>query len=123
MKTNAMSIVVIAVMLFSSCSKIEENNDPILGVWSKTKVTANSDNLEVNILEEWIFNDVYMGRYHIYENDQLVFHHDYDWEVNNDCIYTITFRGNVDLEGHVVILKNDGKEVLEYRSGEVFAER
>ncbi|HAF78769.1 MAG TPA: hypothetical protein DCG42_15760, partial [Maribacter sp.] len=56
----------VLMVLVTSCSKIEENNDPIIGIWQHTVKTATNENKIVVDNEEWIFNDVYLGRFHGY---------------------------------------------------------
>lgn len=121
---NAAKLASMALFVFTmaGCSKIEENNDPILGVWTYTEQISEENSEAPSTLKEWIFNDVYMGRYHIYENNVLIFYHDFDWSVNGDT-YTISYRGDIDLTNEVVILSYINGECLECLNGSLFAWR
>ncbi|MEM6892074.1 MAG: hypothetical protein AAGD88_08625 [Bacteroidota bacterium] len=115
-----MSIVLLVAV--SNCSDIPENNDPILGVWT------NSSTLETNVRttsitrEEWIFNDVYLGRYQAYSNNELVFYTDFKWSNDND-VYVITYSGTDVEEVAVSLVEEDGADILSLTNGAVFAIR
>lgn len=108
----------------SSCTSIEENHDPILGTWSITETFNKEQKGQLIRYKEWIFNDVYMGRFQIFENGELIFYHDYDWKIDHQGNYIITYRGTTDLEGHVLqMVKESEGEMLKSLTGEVFAKR
>ena len=120
----AITMACCLMLAASSCSSIAENNDPILGTWSITKTFSSEQKGELIRYQEWIFNDVYLGRFQIYENGELIFHHDYDWKIDQQGNYIITYRGNIDLQGHVLQMVTDSDgEMLKSLSGEVFAMR
>lgn len=98
---------------FNSCTEIPENNDPIIGIWSKSIISDTGNQLSKR---EWTFNDAYLGRYHSYTYDNIVFITDFQWEVN-DGIYTISYPGT-DMPDDIVTMdvitksaKNSNKDV------------
>lgn len=113
-------LAVLGFIAVSNCSQVPENNDPVLGTWVKIESSndVSAKNETSRISEEWIFNDVYLGRYHRYSNGEIVFHTDFRWEVGDD-IYTISYSIE-DMSSVQVSLKN---ELLELESGDVFAIR
>ncbi len=118
MKNLIPIIAIIGLVLVSSCSTIEENNDPIIGIWvnaEKSQEAAKDD----TIRNEWIFNDAYLGRYHQYNNEEIVVISDFRWSSEDD-IYTITYPGLEDRSDDKVAL-NNGQ--LIYVDGKVLAER
>lgn len=90
---------------FNSCSEIPENNDPIIGIWSKAIISDTGNQLSK---KEWTFNDAYLGRYHNYTYDNIVFITDFQWEVN-DGIYTISYPGT-DMPNDIVTMELITKE-------------
>ncbi len=134
MKKNSLFFIAIFVCFtFFSCSEIPENNDPIIGVWSK-----NSSSQTGYSKEEWIFNDAYLGRYHNYTNNNIVFLTDFRWTVEADT-YTISYPGT-DMPNNIVKIKkedtnsgvqktetistnNTSTTILEEVTGETFAIR
>ena len=109
-------------VLVASCSKIEENNDPIIGIWKNTvKTPTNSNKMVVNG-EEWIFNDVYLGRFHGYKSGKLVFLTDFKWSVNNGT-YTVSYPGT-DFPDDFIQIKEAEEGLLLLRAeGKIFAQR
>ena len=114
-------VAVLAIIAVSNCTQIPENNDPILGVW--TLSTISLELTESNtVRQEWIFNDAFLGRFHRYEGNTLVFSSDFGWEVSDD-LYTISYRDD-SLENITVIFNAAGEpEQLELQNGETFAIR
>lgn len=115
------SLILIAILLLASCSEAMENTDPVLGVWYKAS-TSSADSREVITKEEWIFNDVYLGRYHVYHNNDVVFLTDFQWE-KNDGIYTISYPGTDMPEQIARMVMLEEQEVLQNDEGEVLAYR
>jgi hypothetical protein len=113
------SFILLAASLFAiqGCSEIPEIDDPVIGVWSRTQTDA-----EKTIREEWIFNDVYLGRYHYYENQTIKIKTDFGWQVNRE-IYTITYPGLERVPEIVIIKRKTDYELLETLSGETIATR
>ncbi|MDG1572209.1 hypothetical protein OZ410_07765 [Robiginitalea sp. M366] len=109
------------LMAVSSCSEIPENDDPVIGIWSRTEI-AQEPAQKVTLREEWIFNDVYLGRYQRYEGSQITFKSDFSWEFSQG-FYHIEYPGT-DLPSDVVkIVLREGSELLEDHQGEILATR
>ncbi|MEL7270268.1 MAG: hypothetical protein AAGL34_11900 [Bacteroidota bacterium] len=115
-----LSIVLLVVV--SNCSDIPENNDPILGVWTNSNTLETNSRTASITREEWIFNDVYLGRYQAYSNNELVFYTDFKWSNDND-IYVITYTGTDVEEVAVSLVEEDGTDILSLTNGAVFAIR
>ena len=111
-------MAIIAIISASNCSRIPENNDPIIGIWSKVELNAESE----TIRQEWIFNDVYLGRYHQYVNNKLEVITDFGWE-ETEGIYTISYPGTEMLKNVVSRKMAEEVELLEDRQGNVLAQR
>lgn len=115
-------IAIIAIILASNCSRIPENNDPVIGVWASLNTITSSDKGTVSTRFEWIFNDVYLGRYHVIENGTVVAKTDFKWEEESG-IYTISYPG-LDKKDDVVTMKESPKgTMLEASDGNVLATR
>ncbi len=92
MKNFYIFIALCAMPLITSCSKPAINNDPVIGIWSKTFVDKAIENTKSQTEFEWIFNDVFLGRHHRYINNTLTVQTDFQWKKVED-IYTITYPG------------------------------
>ncbi len=115
-------VAILAIIFASNCSRIPENNDPVIGIWYKTEENTLSSTEKISLRKEWIFNDVYLGRYHRYEGNSLAFKTDYKWERNGD-LYTISYPGT-DMPPAVVRMKEGPDGVtLEDEKGVVLATR
>ena len=113
-------MAIIAIIFSASCSKIEQNNDPIIGIWVENEniqtSTAKSDTRK-----EWIFNDVYLGRYHEFQNGALTLKTDFSWS-QKDGIYTIIYAGLEDKPIHTFkIEKTKNGELLQLINGTMLA--
>lgn len=116
--------VALALIIFCTCDTIDIADDPVLGVWTKTEIISSETQKEkVTKFQEWIFNDLYLGRYHIYENNELVFYHDFDWRINADETYTLSYRGEIELADEIFTLKKTTTEKLVKLDGSTFAIR
>ena len=114
-------LFIVLIIAVSNCTDIPENNDPILGIWIRT-VNPSEDSKSSTLKEEWIFNDVYLGRYQRYTNNTLTFYTDFKWSNDNDS-YTITYSGT-DIEEVTVSLEvSNEPETLALEDGAVFATR
>ena len=115
-------LAIISIVFASNCSRIPENNDPVIGIWFKVEVQDFSETNKQTVRQEWIFNDAYLGRYHKYNGSQLDFKTDFRWEQENG-VYTISYPGT-DMPSQVVSLKAsaDG-EMLEDGQGNILATR
>ena len=102
-KTVVVLPIFALILAFSSCSEIPENNDPVLGVWTKLEI-VNAPEGKSSIREEWIFNDAYLGRYHKYQGQNLEIESDFGWRVEQS-IYTIEYPGLERMADHVTITK------------------
>lgn len=118
-----LSFVAILVIVFASnCTRIPENNDPVIGIWTFTELQNISATQKEQIRKEWIFNDAYLGRFHVYEGSTLSFKTDYQWE-QQDGVYTISYPGT-DMASDVVRMKDDTQgTVLEDEKGNILAKR
>ncbi len=97
-------IAILAIIFLSNCSRIEDNNDPILGVWHYTDVSSNTSK-NVTLRQEWIFNDAYLGRFHTIQNGAIVERFDFKWKNENE-VYTINYPEKVNRTTDKVILKD-----------------
>ena len=113
---------VLVVVLVTSCSKIEENNDPIIGIWKNSVKTATNTNKMVIDYEEWIFNDVYLGRFHGYKEGQVVFLTDFKWTFENGT-YTVSYPGTDFPDDLVVMQETEEGTVLIRKEGQIFARK
>ena len=83
---------IVSIILASNCSRIQENNDPVIGIWSSASTLTDGDSGKVSTRFEWIFNDAYLGRYHIKEIGTVIAKTDFRW-TEEDGVYTITYPG------------------------------
>jgi len=72
-------LTILGIILVSNCTEIPENNDPIIGIWSNVQLNIDSQTSKQTIKKEWIFNDVYLGRFHSYNNGVLDIVTDFQW--------------------------------------------
>ncbi len=123
MKKFLSLLMIISIVLASNCSRVPENNDPVIGIWSKAETEETSSSAKVRVKEEWIFNDAYLGRYHKYENNTITVENDFRWSIEDET-YTISYPGT-NFTNDIVIMKTKGNlTVLEVPiNGEVLAIR
>ncbi|MFS4466325.1 hypothetical protein [Maribacter sp. 2210JD10-5] len=112
----------VVCVLVVSCSKIEENNDAVIGIWKNEVKTATNTNKLVIDTEEWIFNDVYLGRFHGYKDGEVSFLNDFTWTLE-DNVYTISYTGTDFPDEYVIMEKTENGTILKKVSGELFAKR
>ena len=118
MKKFLCFLAIIAIISASNCSRIPENNDPIIGIWNRVDLSTE----EVISHQEWIFNDAYLGRYHLYVNNSLEIKTDFSWSQEKG-LYTISYPGT-EMSDDVVSMKVEQSiEVLEDNQGKVLAQR
>jgi len=115
-------VAILAIVFASNCSRIPENNDPVIGIWSRTEIDNTSPTQKINIRQEWIFNDAYLGRYHRYEGNVLSFKTDFKW-VQDDGLYTISYPGTDISADYVHMNEVAGGITLEDEKGNVLAKR
>jgi hypothetical protein len=114
---------IIGIILASNCSRIEENNDPVIGIWSKIDVNSISETQKTTIKQEWIFNDAYLGRFHNYNNGKLDLRTDFKWS-EQDGVYTISYPGMESKSNDVVTMIEFEKEtILKATDGHTLASR
>lgn len=113
-----------ALIFLASCSKIENNNDPIIGIWAQSQITTSSTTAKQTVRKEWIFNDVYLGRYHEISGTKITVQTDFHWSKSGE-IYTVDYRGLEDKPNNVLVIKNvqGGKVYLEKKDGATLAVR
>lgn len=115
-------MAIVAIISASNCSRIPENNDPVIGIWYKVDVINSGETNKQTIRQEWIFNDAYLGRYQKYNGAVLDFKTDFSWVAENE-IYTITYPGT-DMTKDVVSMKESPEGMLlENVKGEILALR
>ncbi|WP_222984817.1 hypothetical protein [Flagellimonas meishanensis] len=115
-------LCIISIVAVSNCTSVPENNDPILGIWVRNNVSTDANKNTSNIREEWIFNDVYLGRYQSYSNSKLDFYTDFKWSEENG-VYTIIFGDPQVPDVTVSLEQNEAPEKLTLDNGSVFATR
>jgi len=124
MKRFFSMLAIVGFFAVSNCSRIPENNDPVLGIWVRTELVNEDTNKDdtPSVREEWIFNDVYLGRYHRYSNNEIVFYTDFQWEVVDE-VYTISYSHGEMPEVEFSLRLSEENEMLELENGAVFAIR
>ena len=115
-------LCIISIVAVSNCTSIPENSDPILGIWVRSNTSTDADKNTNITHEEWIFNDVYLGRYQSYSNSKLEFYTDFRWSEDNGT-YTITYGDPQVTDVTVSLEQNDSPERLTLDNGSVFATR
>lgn len=113
---------ILAIVFASNCSRIPENNDPVIGIWSRTEISNPGTTQKLSIRKEWIFNDAYLGRYHRYEGKELKLKTDFRWE-QADGIYTISYPGTEIPTAKVHMSDATGVVTLQDDKGNILAKR
>ena len=122
MKRLCSLFAIVGIVFVSNCTRIPENNDPVIGIWSKVDVTNIDETAKQTVRQEWIFNDAYLGRYHRYESKNLVFKTDFKW-IQEEGVYTISYPGT-NLSEHIVTMKESSEGILlEDITGNIIAKR
>ncbi|MFD2585974.1 hypothetical protein ACFSQJ_03480 [Croceitalea marina] len=115
-------LAILALIAVSNCSEIPENNDPILGIWSKSEIASEGEESGDKVRQEWIFNDAYLGRYHNYTNGDLDFYTDFSWSLEGET-YTIIYTGTDKPKVQVNLEEAATPEKLALEDGDIFAIR
>ena len=116
-------LAIIGIILASNCSRIPENNDPVIGIWSNLEVQTQSETSKLTVRKEWIFNDAYLGRYHSYINGQRDALTDFKW-TEEDGEYTISYPGMENkLNDVVTITESKNGTILKASDGQTLAIR
>ncbi|MFZ9005066.1 MAG: hypothetical protein ACO3AE_13675, partial [Robiginitalea sp.] len=71
---------------------------------------------------EWMFNDVFLGRYHLLQGVELVVESDFQWEQRGG-VYTIHYPGLKKVEDVVKIKETQEGTLLVDLGGNVLAYR
>lgn len=123
MKKFALFIAMAVLLTIFACSKIAENNDPVIGIWSDEAVSAKISTKGSTGRQEWIFNDAYLGRYHNYQGHEIKVQTDFKWKKTDD-LYIISYPGTdfkddivtmEESEEGIFLLATEGKEILAVR--------
>ena len=114
-------VAIIAIIASANCSRIEQNEDPIIGIWFEAKTISEGNTSKTTIRKEWIFNDVYLGRYHEIDGNNITLKTDFKWSQENG-LYTLEYTGIEDKPNHMVtIQKNPEGELLQKIDGDLLA--
>jgi len=114
-------VAILAIVIASNCSRIPENNDPVIGVWSRTELSQSTTG-KLSERQEWIFNDAYLGRYHSYEGNTLIFKTDFKWE-QEDGLYTISYPGTNMVTAEVRMKEELEEVILQDEKGNILAKK
>ncbi len=112
---------IIGILLASNCTRITENNDPVIGIWSHLSADGGTTQKQT-LRQEWIFNDAYLGRYHTYQNKKLTIISDFKW-VRKDSLYFISYPGLEKEEDVVLMTESENGVILADNDGNVLAIR
>jgi hypothetical protein len=115
-------LAIVTIISVSNCTRIPENNDPIIGIWSRVDFSENSGAERQANRQEWIFNDVYLGRYHSYEGGQLEIKTDFSW-TQDKGVYTISYPGTEIPDQQVSMKNSQDGAILEDIQGNILALR
>ncbi|MDF0716027.1 hypothetical protein PY092_07710 [Muricauda sp. 334s03] len=113
---------IVGIIAISNCTSVPENHDPILGIWAKTESSSIEGKSTSTVREEWIFNDVYLGRYQRYSDSKLIFYTDFKWSQEKGT-YSITYGDPQVTDITVSLEKAKEPEQLTLDNGSVFATR
>ncbi|MEJ2584306.1 MAG: hypothetical protein P8Z38_04490 [Robiginitalea sp.] len=121
MQRLRMLFFIVVITAFGSCSEVPENNDPVIGIWGQTQAPEDSSAKHMERVE-WIFNDVFLGRFHLYQGDELVVETDFQWEQRGG-VYTIHYPGMKKVEDVVKIKETQDGTMLVDLGGRILAYR
>uniref|UniRef100_UPI00123D9E90 hypothetical protein n=1 Tax=Arenibacter lacus TaxID=2608629 RepID=UPI00123D9E90 len=115
-------LALIGMLLSANCTRIAENNDPVIGIWTYFSTASTDKSAKQTVKEEWIFNDAYLGRFHTYNNGVRTITTDFQW-FHKEQAYTITYPGLDRKEDIVIMGKTDRGNVLTDHQGNILAIR
>ncbi len=115
-------LAIIGIILASNCSRIPENNDPIIGYWEKVDVQTQDQTGKQTILQKWTFNDAYLGRYNHEVNRKETIKTDFKW-TESDGLYTISYPGTDLPDQTVSMQQSEDGEILKDAQGATIAIR
>lgn len=123
MKKLLSFMAIVAIVFSSNCSRIEQNDDPIIGIWVEAVANTTSSASKSNTRVEWIFNDVYLGRYHEISEGEIILQTDFKWSRKDDT-YTIEYRGLENKSNDIVTIENTTNgTLLQQKDGNMLAIR
>lgn len=122
MKRILSLVLLLGVIAVSNCTRVPDNNDPVIGIWTNTELKQTSDKGQEKIKEEWIFNDAYLGRYHRYRGEQIEFLTDFKWE-RSDEAYKISYPGTDMTTQTATMEETPEGTVLQDQDGKILAVR
>ena len=88
------------------------NNDPVIGIWAQTRAPEDPGAKHLQRVE-WIFNDAYLGRYHVYEGTEITISTDFQWEARG-TVYTIHYPGLKKVEDVVRAHENTRAQTMAF---------
>ena len=116
-------LAICAIVFLANCSRIEQNTDPIIGIWSQSDLTVTESSSKQTIRKEWIFNDVYLGRYHEIEGSTITLKTDFNWSKQDD-VYTVEYKGLEGKPNNIITIKSSEEIVyLQKKDGATLAIR
>ena len=116
-------MAIVAIVFSSNCSRIEQNDDPIIGIWVEAVANTTSSASKSNTRVEWIFNDVYLGRYHEISEGEIILQTDFKWSRKDDT-YTIEYRGLENKSNDIVTIESTTNgTLLQQKDGNMLAIR
>jgi hypothetical protein len=106
-------LALVAMISGANCTRISENNDPVIGIWAISTNTEASKTAVSTSRQEWTFNDAYLGKYFKYVNKKMEFETDFKWSREGE-VYTISYPGT-DFPDDLVTMENtpEGNTVLQ----------
>ena len=123
MKKLLSFMAIVAIVFSSNCSRIEQNDDPIIGIWVEAVANTTSSASKSNTRVEWIFNDVYLGRYHEISEGEIILQTDFKWSRKDDT-YTIEYRGLENKSNDIVTIESTTNgTLLQQKDGNMLAIR
>ncbi|MEP2687817.1 MULTISPECIES: hypothetical protein [Maribacter] len=116
-------LAICAIVFLANCSRIEQNTDPIIGIWSQSDLIVTESSSKQTIRKEWIFNDVYLGRYHEIEGSTITLKTDFNWSKQDD-VYTVEYKGLEGKPNNIITIKSSEENVyLQKKDGATLAIR
>lgn len=116
-------LAICAIVFLANCSRIEQNNDPIIGIWSQSELIVTENSSKQTIRKEWIFNDVFLGRYHEIDGSTTILKTDFNWSKQDD-VYTIEYKGLDGKPNNIITIKaTDDVSYLQKKDGATLAIR
>ena len=114
-------LLLVVLTALGSCSEVPENNDPVIGIWGQTPAPKETSAKHMERVD-WIFHAAYLGRYHLYQGEDLVVQTDFQWKQHGG-VYTIHYPGLKKVEDVVKIKESQEGVVLVDLQGSILAYR